>query len=105
MSVKLSRQLFDCVYKDDYTRIRLLLKKGVDVNIQNQSKQTPLNLACHDKKFDIADMLIEPHKQLSKDRHLFKRQNERYLFAEKGCGLYQLMDRFIQSKIEGVDER
>ena len=52
----------------------------------------------------LADMLIEPHKQLSKDRHLFKRHNERYLFAEKGCGLYQLMDRFIQSKIEGIDE-
>jgi ankyrin repeat protein len=90
--------LFDAVKAGDAKQVSLLLKSGIEVNVQNKQGETPLSFAVYGgvEKLDITALLLEykadPKIENSKNKTLYEVLNELILSSH---GKKELKDNQI----------
>lgn len=55
----MEKTLFDAVYNNDIKRLEQLIKQGVNINIQNQKKQSPIMVATYNNNIKMVEMLFK----------------------------------------------
>jgi ankyrin repeat protein len=63
--------IFKAIIEDNISRVKKLLDSGIDVNIKNSAKETPLYTACRLRNIEIVKLLLEhPNIDVNiKDEH------------------------------------
>lgn len=96
------KDLFDAIGNYDYDEVELLLKKGADINKENNDGHTPLMHAIIFEDYDMVQLLLE-HPDINIELDV-KRNKELSLAEEQGeddqdqNGIPYLIEDFIVTK-------
>lgn len=95
--------IFQAVNNEDIEEISKLLEQGVDINIVDKSRDTPLLLACYLSFVDIAFYLLEYNPNIHAKDH----RGRTALMYVSGWGHTELIKKLVEkgAEIDNVDYR